>query len=288
MMLYCFIAPLFRLLSLLPMRWLYAISDFLGFILYKIVKYRRSVVMHNLAIAFPQKTVAEREAIAKQFYRHLTDRIVEYIKTISISTDELANSVKLLTPISYFVEREKTGQKIVVMCSHIGAWEWCGHAPSLLLSQPFYGIYTAMSNKRFNDFFLNTRKKFKMQWIAAHEAKKFLQNPPDGSGVYIFISDQSPNNPAKGYWGKLFGVDTNFWKGGVKFAIQQNATLLYANLIEVERGKFTIETIELAANAAEYSEEKLINAFAEKLEKQLTENPSDWLWSHKRWKHKKM
>ena len=288
MFLYYIITPILIGLSYLPTTVLYWLSDGLAFLLNRVIGYRKKVVIANLKLAFPEKSDDEINQIKNEFYTHLTDRVVEYIKTISLSHKELMQRVNLVTPVSYFDEKMQTKQPIVVLCSHIGAWEWSGHSPSLVLPQDFYGVYTAMSNKLFNDFFLRTRKKYKMNWLATHQASAFLKQVKKESAIYIFISDQSPNKPEKGYWGKLFGVDTNFWRGGVKFAIEQDAALIYAKIIQTKRGFYTIETVELAAHAAQFSEAELINLYSQHLETQIRENPSDWLWSHKRWKHKKV
>ena len=82
------------LISLLPFFVLYFFSDGLCFIIYRVIRYRKSVVMSNLAIAFPEKTLAEREKIAKGFYKNFCDYIVESIKLLSMSDKEFDKRVK--------------------------------------------------------------------------------------------------------------------------------------------------------------------------------------------------
>ena len=75
--------PLWWLLlsiSSLPLPVLYRLADILYGILYYVIRYRKKVVYENLQNAFPEKSETEREAVAKQFYRHLTDIIVETLK----------------------------------------------------------------------------------------------------------------------------------------------------------------------------------------------------------------
>jgi len=62
--------PLFYLISLLPWRVFYMISDFFAFILQRVIKYRVDVVAKNLAIAFPEKNEAERKKIHRFFFRN--------------------------------------------------------------------------------------------------------------------------------------------------------------------------------------------------------------------------
>ena len=82
---YYIIYGLFYLLSLLPMRILYIISDGIYLIVYHVIGYRRKVVMSNLELAFPEKSNAERVKIAKSFYHKLLDSFIETIKLVSAS-----------------------------------------------------------------------------------------------------------------------------------------------------------------------------------------------------------
>src|ERR1700755_1765774 len=83
-MYYVAFVPLY-LVSLLPLKVLYIISDLIYTLLYHVIGYRKKVVFSNLALAFPEKTDAERKSIAKKFYRNFTDNWIEVIKMISIS-----------------------------------------------------------------------------------------------------------------------------------------------------------------------------------------------------------
>src|SRR3954469_22912547 len=86
---YYIIYPLLYLASLLPFFILYPISDFAAFVLGKLVKYRKEIILNNLRIAFPEKTETERKAIARKFYQYFTDTFIETLKMISISKRQL-------------------------------------------------------------------------------------------------------------------------------------------------------------------------------------------------------
>ncbi len=80
---YYIVFGFFYLLSLLPMRILYFISDGIYLIVYYVIGYRKKIVMNNLEIAFPEKSNAERVKIAKAFYHNLLDSFIETIKLVS-------------------------------------------------------------------------------------------------------------------------------------------------------------------------------------------------------------
>ena len=69
-MMYKLVHALLYLLSLLPLRVLYLLSDFFYFIIYRVAGYRKKVVLANLDIAFPEKPADEKKEIAKRFYKN--------------------------------------------------------------------------------------------------------------------------------------------------------------------------------------------------------------------------
>ena len=75
----------FYLISLIPWPIVFILSDGVAFFLRKVLKYRLDVVHHNLAIAFPNKSIQERNQIAKEFYQKFADSFFETIKLISMS-----------------------------------------------------------------------------------------------------------------------------------------------------------------------------------------------------------
>ncbi len=82
------------ILSKLPLWVLYGFSNFLGFMIGRVFRYRKKVVLENLRNSFPEKNEKELRSIARGFYRNLSDIIVETIKGISISKQELVKRVK--------------------------------------------------------------------------------------------------------------------------------------------------------------------------------------------------
>jgi KDO2-lipid IV(A) lauroyltransferase len=90
--------PFIFLISKLPFKVLYVLSDVFYLIIYKLIGYRRNVVKNNIQIAFPEKSKDERIEIEKRFYKHFCDLIFETIKTYSISKKELVNRFKITNP----------------------------------------------------------------------------------------------------------------------------------------------------------------------------------------------
>ena len=76
-----------RLLSRLPLTILYLFSDFLFFIGFYLVRYRRPLVKRNLVHSFPDKGKKELRAIEQSFYRNLCDYAVDMLKLVTMSRE---------------------------------------------------------------------------------------------------------------------------------------------------------------------------------------------------------
>ncbi|RDC62395.1 lysophospholipid acyltransferase family protein [Adhaeribacter pallidiroseus] len=132
----------------LPFSILYFISDGLFFVLYFLVGYRKKVVFQNLQNAFPDKTKAEQRAIAQQFYRNLTDIILETIKLAAITPENLKERVKILNP--EVIEAATThGELVLALGGHQGNWEWAPSGGIFYLNCPIDVVYKPLSNSFF-------------------------------------------------------------------------------------------------------------------------------------------
>ena len=112
-----------KILSKLPLSILYAISNFLGFLVGKVLRYRKQIVLENLRNSFPDKSEKELRSIATGYYRNLSDVIVETLKAISISKQELVKRVKFKN-LELMDQYYKDGISMIVLTIHQCNWEW--------------------------------------------------------------------------------------------------------------------------------------------------------------------
>jgi KDO2-lipid IV(A) lauroyltransferase len=84
-----------KLLSRLPLSALYLLADFLFFVSYYLIRYRREIVWKNLNNSFPEKSNQELRKIERDFYKYLADISVETVKLLTISEEDLLRRVKI-------------------------------------------------------------------------------------------------------------------------------------------------------------------------------------------------
>ncbi len=271
------------LLSLLPLRVLYLLSDAVYGLLYYILKYRRDVVMANLTIAFPEKTEAEKITIAKAFYHNFTDTFIEVIKMVSMSA---AGSMKRVTgDYSGIEEAIKSGKNVQLHAMHNFNWELVQWTVVRSVDITFLGVYMPISNKPLNTFFYNLRKKYGTVLLSATKFKTDFTGVAPPHYALMLAADQNPGNLNSVYWLSFFNKPTAFVAGPEKGARQKDTAVVFVNFYKTKRGHYHF-TCKLATTAPNsLPEGELTQMFVRYVENCVRANPSNYLWSHRRWKH---
>jgi KDO2-lipid IV(A) lauroyltransferase len=268
---------------------LYSISTMLYFVVFHITGYRRKVVYSNLGKSFPTKTKQEIEVIARQFYRHFCDVIFETIKLLTISKrDFLKRCAYDENAIATFNRYINRNQSLVGVMGHCGNWEWGAISHQLYFKRMITGVYHPLSNKNFDNFMLNLRSRFggdivPMQQLYKRLLKLRSQNISTTVGL---IADQTPP-PESAYWTTFLNQDTPVFNGPEKLARKFGYPVIYLGIIKIKRGYYRVSTTVITETPALMPEGAISEQHTRLLEKNIAEQPYAWLWSHRRWKHKK-
>jgi Kdo2-lipid IVA lauroyltransferase/acyltransferase len=280
---YYIVYPLLYFVSLLPFFILYAVSDFFAFILYYFIQYRRDVVMNNLAIAFPEKSLEERKKIAKKFYQYFTDSFIESLKFISISKKQLLKrSTGSFEIINQLIDK---GCNINLMAGHQFNWEFANLLYAFNLKVPFVGLYMPIENKILNKIFFDIRGRYGTILISALDFKNKRFEVFDKQYLLALAADQNPGNPSLGYWINFFGRPTPFSPGPEKGAITNNAAVVYVGFKKIKRGHYNFITTLLHEHSGDTKPGELTCLYRDILEKTIREDPPNYLWSHRRFKY---
>lgn len=280
---YHIVYGLLYLVSLLPWRVLYFISDGIYLLLYYVIGYRKKVVMDNLAIAFPQKLIEERVKIAKEFYHDFADSFIEIIKLISISKQNFRKRISSNAEVLNALYN--TGQSVNIVSAHFFNWEFANLAISSESLFPFIAVYMPVDNKVFNKLTYNIRKKFGALMVAATNFRnEFLQHAKKKYALGL-VADQSPGNTHAAYWIPFFNKLTAFVKGPEKTARLNNSPVLFLHFYKVKRGYYKLDYTLVTTQPKTYANGQLTKQLVQLTEDAILKKPSNYLWSHRRWKH---
>ncbi|MAB49386.1 MAG: lipid A biosynthesis acyltransferase [Flavobacteriaceae bacterium] len=283
---YILIYPILWLISILPFRLLYGLSDVLWLFLYKIFGYRKSTVKENLRLVFPEKSEKEISKITSQFYHHLCDMILEAIKSMTISEKELKKRYKF-TNIELINNLEDKQRSIILMCGHYGSWEWV-FIMQKYINYKGYAIYKRLANKYFDKLVKRIRAKFDTHLITTKETFNILSESKKRGELTIngFASDQSPKATKAFHWNEFMGIKVPMYTGAETLAKKLDMAVVFFGVKRIKRGYYETTFKTITENPNDYKDYEITDLFFKLVEEQIIEAPQYYLWTHKRWKHR--
>lgn len=272
-------------LSWLPLPVLYPVSDGLSWLLYRVVKFRRAVVDGNIARSFPEKPEAERRYIAREYYRHLCDLIFESVHAFSMSEKELLRRCRVVNPEIFTPYYEK-GQHVIVCAGHYNNWELTGTAFDPQIPHDSVGLYKPLKNAFFDRKMQESRGRFGLRMVSIRKVKTYFEELETPT-VTLFATDQSPSNPERAYWLTFLHQDTGVLYGTEHYTRKTDSPLLFGHITKVKRGYYEVYFELITNKPNELPEGAITEAHTRLLEAEIRKAPQYWLWSHRRWKHKR-
>jgi KDO2-lipid IV(A) lauroyltransferase len=275
------------IITLLPLRVLYLFADLLFLILYYLLSYRRKVVATNLKNAFPEKSEDELLKIEKKFYKHLADMLVETLKMTNMSRKMLKKRF-IVTNLEIINKLKDEGRDIVGISGHYNNWEWMS-AISLYTDIKCVSIFKPLKNKLFDKFFNDLRSKNGMVLTPmSNIVREIISNRNKGiNSLFAFITDQIPAKGDIKYRTQFLNQDTPVYLGAEKIAAKYDMAVVFFNNQKIKRGHYSLTPEILFEHTAGLPEYTVTEAHVRRLEEIIIDKPEYWIWSHRRWKHKR-
>ena len=282
---YYFTLPFIYLISLLPFWCLYLLSDFLFVILYYIVGYRRTIVFNNLKNSFPNKTEEELKTIEKKFFRYFCDLVLETLKSITMSSKSVKDKVSFKGE-EILKEYFNKNQSIIIVMGHWGNWEYGGARFALENLHQLFVIYHPLQNVYFDRLVFKMRTRFGNGLYTMNDSFRGIIRDKDKLTATAFIADQTPSAKSA-HWMPFLNQDTPIFVGTGKIASKMKYPVIYIGINRIKRGSYEMVAEKLIEDPIESNAVEIIETFTKRLEKDIEKVPEIWLWSHRRWKHKR-
>ena len=265
--------PFLWIISILPFRIFYWLSDCIYVLVYYIVGYRKKTVRENLALALPHLSDKERLEIEKKSYHHLCDMFLEMVKTMTISSEEMNKRFKI-TNLEVIKEYEKKGKSIMLIASHYASWEWL-----ITLNQKisFLGVavYKKLANKHFDKLVRDIRSKYNTELVPTSKTIPLIANNQKNNiqCVYGLASDQTPKADRIFHWESFMGVEVPVHTGPEMLAKKYDMTVVFAKVKKVKRGYYELTIIPLSDNPKSIPDFGITHIYIKEVEKQILEAP---------------
>ena len=276
--------PFVWLISILPFRLLYKLSDVLFFVVYYVIGYRKELVYSNLKRAFPDKDDREILSIRKRFYRHFVDIFMEMIKTFTITNAQI-NKRYMYKNIELLQKIADKGQSMVIVGGHYANWEWVVGMNNHIAVKA-YGTYTQINNKKWEEKIKTTRERFGGYMVLKKDTiRNIAKNQKEGkTGIYGLLSDQSPQLHRAYYWRDFLHVRVPVYTGAEVIAKKYDLAFVFMRVDKRKRGYYEVDFELITDKPNRYENYALTDIFIEKLERQIRHKPEYYFWTHNRFK----
>lgn len=272
--------------SLIPFWLIYRISDLLYFINFYLIRYRKEVVYKNLRLSFPEKSEVEIDRIARAFYRHFSDLLVEAIKCISISKRQHAKRFKYQN-IELLRQLEAENRDFALVSAHYNNWEWMMFFQSQV-NHKFIAIYRPLQNKIVDRLSRYIRGRDNPALVPMEQVYREALNYRSAKKLYciLFLADQRPPK-SNHFWTTFLNQEVSFFEGVEKLSRKLGLAVVFMDIQKTRRGYYEARFVKLFDNAARTTEHEVLLRCIHEMEKEIKETPEFWLWSHNRFKHKR-
>ncbi|MFI3318012.1 MAG: lysophospholipid acyltransferase family protein [Rikenellaceae bacterium] len=278
------------LLSMLPHCVRFGVlAPFVAFVVRR-VGYRKEVVRDNIKNSFPEKSADELQKIERRFYTILSEVMVSFISLASpfikrdfLYGDYIGENAKQF-------REEITGKNWISLTSHFGLWEYYSLWPTFS-GQTLIGVYHRLQNPLFDALFKRLRALPYVVTVPLQDTVRFTMKHRDGvlgrNFTLGLIADQSPIWRPDPKWYRFLNQDTIFYDGGEKIALKLSLPAYFIYQERVAPGRYLFVAEKLYDGVEQVDEGEITRRYIAALEALIRKNPEMWLWSHRRWKHKR-
>ena len=277
------------LLSHMPLGVLYPIGYVVYILMYYVVGYRKKVVKKNLSESFPDMTAKELRLTMKDFYLNFADYIVETVRLGGISEREITSRVSYenLELVEGYL---KAGRPVVAYFSHCINWEWVTSLGVIVEGENIEcsQVYRPLKSKWMDGYMLRIRQRFNSRCYAKSTVfRELIRRRGEGKVTFTgFMSDQKPSHNDTGYITMLLNHPTAMISGTETVARKLNAAVVYFDMTKLHRGRYHLRIVPISEDVSSLPENEITERYTRLLEENIRRQPSIWLWTHRRWKHK--
>ena len=275
-----------RLLAALPWWVMNPFADALAWLSWRVVRVEQKPLRANLMASFPALTEPQLQQMMRNYYRGFAQVLVEVVRSVSLTPEELRRRVVLegFEPVRAALG---SGTPVLLVAAHQCNWEWMLLALSLQLGYPLEAAYKPLVDGWAQREMLKARSRFGARLVSAQELLPHILRGGRTPRAIAMVADQEPRTSERRHWTRFMNRETAFFMGAEEIARVTRFPAFFVGLRRTSRGHYTVSVTPLAQAGEKLAPGALTERYARLVEAQIQAAPTDWPWSHKRWKLKK-
>ena len=266
----------------LPLRFLFAVGQFLGCWAWLVSRKYRHLAERNVAIAFgDEKSPRELHCLVRDHFRRLGANFLCSAKLTAMPPEEILRRVKVEN-IEAMAREFRAGVPVVLVLSHLGTWELFAQLmPNFVGFVRNASVYQKLGNRFIDEHVRRTRSQTGLELFDRQAGfEPVIELLRSGGGVGV-LSDQHAGD--HGLWTPFFGRLASTSPLPALLAKRTRAAIIAAGVYTIGPARwrmvFTERFDQPGGSVAE-----LTSRINEIIEKQIRVAPEDWFWVHNRWK----
>ncbi|WP_300750673.1 lysophospholipid acyltransferase family protein [uncultured Alistipes sp.] len=280
------------LVGILP-HWLryHVLQDIIYFVVYRCFRYRVKVVTANLHNSFPERPIDEIKRIRRAFYRNLSEIFVATVSQAAMSDDDCRRQVRIRNLEA--LQAEIRGRDALLSTAHFGCWEYDSFLALYTREHYVAAVYHPLENRVIDTVYMRLRHRRNIRLIPMKEIIRYYIDhrlPAGAPGQRIgigLIADQNPPLRPNSHWFRFLNQDTVFFDGIEKMALKFRLPVYFCRQRRVRRGYYELEFLRLYDGEEPVGPNEITERYVRQLEQDIMADPGMWLWSHRRWKHRR-
>jgi KDO2-lipid IV(A) lauroyltransferase len=276
----------FRLLTYLPFPVQRALLQWVAFWV-RVFGWRRGLVNDHLQRCLAERSPAERNSVARDFYRYLGDLVAEILYGDRIGPADLEARVRLDNPEAVQSQLD-SGKRVMILAAHHCNWEWLLLRCSTAFHEPMFAAYKPATVASGDRALKRMRTRFGATLVPAKQIVQQLIEQRGKVRLLALVADQSPSvSNEQQSWLPFFGQQTAFYRGPGWIASKLGYTVLLAAMRRERPGHYAVRFVPLASAGQITDPDDVLRAYARELEAHVRAHPVEYFWAYKRWKRAK-
>ena len=278
--------PFIKILGILPRPLARAFAVGLALIIYLLHSRLRRVGMRNLALAFPEKSEAERARILRGEFISLGRQLAEVCHFPRYTLENLGEVV-VFEGFEELEDARARKKGVLLFAGHFGGWELSSFAISLR-GHWLHVLMRGMDNEYLGRLILRYRTMHGNKAVDKDDFVRGLLSAMKAGEVVGMLIDTNMT-PPQGIFVDFFGIPACTASGMARIALKTDAAVVPTFTIwDSALGKYRLRfdpALELVRSGDLEADIKTnTQMFTKVIEGYVRTYPEQWLWVHRRWK----
>jgi len=281
---YALFYPLYLIIKMLPLKALYAIATYAGFIMYMVPPFRK-LVYTNLSTAFPEKSRSELKKLTRLNFANLVMTALEFI-WFADSPERISKYIRRCDEFIKITRIAKESKKgLIFVAPHFGNWELAGLMVSLFSGLPFAVVARTMDNPYLNNLVNSGRRFTSTKVIPAKGAVKGMVKALKDGCIMATLIDQNTRARDGGVFVDFFGLPVPTATVPAFFARKFDVPVCIGGCTRKD-GYYESFVKYLSKPTSEYKDDaEMIQELMKLTEGLVREHPEQYLWFYQRFRY---